>query len=67
MHPVSISKMITGDRLTCPTTGVLKENSLKGEETLFVDDALVNVEGAKRAGLKGLYLRPGITLMDFLW
>ncbi|HXB93080.1 MAG TPA: HAD family phosphatase [Puia sp.] len=46
---------------------ILNENGLKGTETLFVDDALVNVEGAERAGLKGLYLRPGISLLDFLW
>ena len=46
---------------------ILQENNLKGEETLFVDDALINVEGAERAGLKGLYLRPGTTLLDFQW
>jgi len=46
---------------------ILKENELKGEETLFVDDALINVEGAEKAGLKGLYLRPGTTITDFQW
>lgn len=46
---------------------ILKENDLNGEETLFVDDAIVNVEGAEQAGLKGLFLRPGITLLDFQW
>lgn len=46
---------------------ILKENQLKGEETLFVDDALINVEGAEKAGLKGLFLRPGTTIMDFQW
>jgi glucose-1-phosphatase len=46
---------------------ILKENQLLGSETLFVDDALVNVEGAEEAGLKGLYLRPGIQLLDFQW
>lgn len=46
---------------------ILGENNLKGEETLFVDDAIVNVEGAEQAGLKGLFLRPGIGLMDFQW
>ncbi len=46
---------------------ILKENRLKGEETLFVDDALINVEGAEKAGLKGLFLRPGTTIMDFQW
>jgi HAD superfamily hydrolase (TIGR01509 family) len=46
---------------------ILKENRLKGPETLFVDDAIVNVEGAELAGLKGLFLRPGISLLDFQW
>jgi HAD superfamily hydrolase (TIGR01509 family) len=46
---------------------ILDENQLKGEETLFVDDALINVEGAEKAGLKGLYLRPGTTIIDFQW
>jgi FMN phosphatase YigB (HAD superfamily) len=46
---------------------ILKENELDGQETLFVDDAIVNVEGAEKAGLKGLFLRPGISLLDFQW
>jgi len=46
---------------------ILKENQLKGDETLFVDDALINVEGAEKAGLKGLFLRPGTTITDFQW
>jgi putative hydrolase of the HAD superfamily len=46
---------------------ILLENQLTGEETLFVDDALINIEGAEAAGLKGLYLRPGTTLLDFQW
>ena len=46
---------------------ILQENGLEGRETLFVDDAIVNIEGAEQAGLKGLYLRPGISLLDFQW
>jgi glucose-1-phosphatase len=46
---------------------ILKENKLNGQETLFVDDAIVNVEGAEQAGLKGLFLRPGISLLDYQW
>jgi len=46
---------------------ILKENGLNGSETLFVDDAIINVEGAEQAGLKGLFLRPGISLLDFQW
>ena len=50
-----------------PFDHILKENQLIGAETLFVDDAIVNVEGAEQAGLKGLFLRPGISLLDFQW
>jgi putative hydrolase of the HAD superfamily len=46
---------------------ILRENGLDGRETLFVDDAIINVEGAEQAGLKGLFLRPGISLLDFQW
>lgn len=46
---------------------ILRENGLEGSETLFVDDAIVNIEGAEHAGLKGLYLRPGVSLLDFQW
>ncbi|HEV2353381.1 MAG TPA: HAD family phosphatase [Puia sp.] len=46
---------------------ILEENNLIGNETLFVDDAIVNVEGAEQAGLRGLFLRPGISLLDFQW
>lgn len=46
---------------------ILRENQLEGAETLFVDDVLINVEGAEAAGLKGLHLRPGTTLLDFQW
>jgi HAD superfamily hydrolase (TIGR01509 family) len=47
-----------------PFEQILKENGLIGSETLFVDDALVNVEGANEAGLRGFYLKPGMTIMD---
>ena len=46
---------------------ILRENQLIEAETLFVDDALVNVEGAEAAGLKGLYLRPGLTITEVEW
>jgi glucose-1-phosphatase len=46
---------------------ILRENGLDPGQTLFVDDAIINVEGAEQAGLKGLYLRPGITILDFQW
>ena len=52
------------------TTGfeiIIRENGLDPAETLFVDDALMNVEGAIKAGLKGLYLPQGITINDIRW
>jgi putative hydrolase of the HAD superfamily len=38
---------------------VLQEGGLVGEETLFIDDKLENVEAAERVGLKGYYLKEG--------
>ena len=46
---------------------ILRENGLVAGETLFVDDALINIEGAEKAGLQGLYLRPGMTITDVEW
>jgi putative hydrolase of the HAD superfamily len=46
---------------------ILQENQLNPGETMFVDDAIINVEGAERVGLRGLFLRPGVSLMDFQW
>ncbi len=52
------------------TTGfelIIAENGLNPKETLFVDDALMNVEGAIKAGLKGLYMPPGFFITDIRW
>jgi len=46
---------------------ILRENQLIAGETMFVDDAIVNVEGAEQVGLRGLFLRPGVSLLDFQW
>ena len=46
---------------------IIRENNFDPAATMFVDDALVNVEGANAAGLKGLYLKPGTTVMDVDW
>ncbi len=46
---------------------IIQENELNPVETMFVDDAIINVEGAERVGLRGLFLRPGVSLMDFQW
>jgi len=52
------------------TTGfkiIIRENGLDPAETLFIDDAFMNVEGAMKAGLKGLYLPQGMTINDIRW
>jgi FMN phosphatase YigB (HAD superfamily) len=46
---------------------ILRENGLEPGETLFVDDALINIEGAEKAGLQGLFLKPGMTITDVEW
>jgi glucose-1-phosphatase len=46
---------------------IIKETRVDPKQTLFVDDALMNVEGAIRAGLKGLYLPPGMFITDIKW
>src|SRR4051812_44659469 len=38
---------------------VIKDSGVHAAETLFIDDALVNVEGAIKAGLQGLHLTDG--------
>lgn len=43
---------------------VLDEQGLKVEETLFIDDTLPNVEGAQKAGLQTIHLKPGMSLLD---
>jgi glucose-1-phosphatase len=46
---------------------ITNENNLDPSETLFVDDAWINVEGANAAGLKGFYVEPGKTVLDANW
>jgi FMN phosphatase YigB (HAD superfamily) len=46
---------------------IIRENGLNPAETLFVDDALMNVEGAIKSGLKGLYMPPGFYITDIRW
>jgi glucose-1-phosphatase len=43
---------------------ILKDSNLKPEETLFIDDALVNVEAAKEVGMHAIHLEAGKTIMD---
>ncbi|MFI5164572.1 MAG: HAD family hydrolase [Bacteroidia bacterium] len=43
---------------------VLNENKLKKEETLFIDDSIQHIEGAKKAGLNTIFLEKGKTILD---
>lgn len=43
---------------------IIDENQLDPGETLFIDDSAPNVEGAERAGLKGIHLEPGKTILE---
>ncbi len=46
---------------------IIRENRLDPDQTLFVDDAFINVAGAMETGLKGLYLPSGMTINDIRW
>jgi len=39
---------------------VLNENNLKPKETLFIDDSIQNIEGAKRVGMRTIHLEKGM-------
>ncbi|MBI3501487.1 MAG: HAD family phosphatase [Bacteroidetes bacterium] len=43
---------------------VLKENKLKKDETLFIDDSIQHIESAKQIGIKTLFLEKGKTILD---
>jgi HAD superfamily hydrolase (TIGR01509 family) len=43
---------------------VINDSKLDAAETLFIDDALVNVEGARKAGLQAIHLTGGKTILD---
>ncbi len=43
---------------------VLNEQQIEANETLFIDDTLVNVEGAQKAGLQTVHLLPSLSLME---
>lgn len=45
---------------------VCKWNGLKPEETLFIDDSLQHVEGARQAGLSSYHLKNGEKISDLL-
>jgi haloacid dehalogenase superfamily, subfamily IA, variant 3 with third motif having DD or ED len=43
---------------------VCDENNLEVKKTLFIDDSIQHVEGAKRAGLQAYHLTNGETILD---
>ena len=43
---------------------VLNENNLRKEETLFFDDSIQHIEGAKRIGLAALHITDGRSILD---
>lgn len=43
---------------------VLRENNLKAEETLFIDDSIANIEGAMAVGLQTILLDKGMKIED---
>ncbi|MEM9219596.1 MAG: HAD family phosphatase [Cyanobacteria bacterium P01_F01_bin.150] len=60
---------LIGDRKPHPSVFklVMDEQSLIPERTLFIDDSLQHVEGAKSVGLHTLHLTNGLTLNDISW
>jgi HAD superfamily hydrolase (TIGR01509 family) len=64
-------KIVSGDvRLLKPDAAIfqclLDRYGLKAEESVFIDDTLPNVEGARTAGLAGLHFRDAETLREDL-
>jgi HAD superfamily hydrolase (TIGR01509 family) len=45
---------------------ILAENGLKREETLFIDDSIQHIEGARQVGLQALHLAPPLTINEVL-
>lgn len=43
---------------------VVRENGLNKTETLFIDDSIQHIEGAKKVGLNALFLEKGKTILD---
>jgi putative hydrolase of the HAD superfamily len=43
---------------------ILKEQSLNAAETLFIDDTIGNIEGAKKVGLQTIHLTKPTTVLD---
>lgn len=43
---------------------IIRENNLDPSKTIFIDDSILNIEGAESAGLKGIHIKPGMSILD---
>lgn len=43
---------------------IINDNELSREHTLFIDDSPQHIEGAKKAGIKTIWLKKGMTIED---
>ena len=43
---------------------VIRDAKLDPAQTLFIDDTLLNIEGAQKAGLQTIFLSGGVTVLD---
>ncbi|HRO44540.1 HAD family phosphatase [Agriterribacter sp.] len=43
---------------------IIRENNLDPSKTVFIDDSILNIEGAEAAGLKGIHIKPGTSILD---
>ena len=43
---------------------IIAQSGIEAAEALFIDDAMINVEGAIKAGLQALHLSPGKAILD---
>lgn len=43
---------------------IISENKLDPSKTVFIDDSILNIEGAEAAGLKGIHIKPGTSVLD---
>lgn len=46
---------------------IIKENQLDPSKTVFIDDSMINIEGARSAGLHGIHVKPGMSVLDIDW
>jgi putative hydrolase of the HAD superfamily len=43
---------------------IITENNLDPLRTVFIDDSILNIQGAESAGLKGIHIKPGMSILD---